>query len=164
MIDDGYIPTLDERIAYREGLITLSRFDPTAPIQGVNPDGSPRELSAIERFTNDLFANTASRVRVHGVGSFVTRELMPIDLEGGWVQQSLSVDNEGRATQVVNCYMGDYPWKVNSDYLFSNGSLWTRQDGLLCFRNYGSNVVNILGIPARAKLLTAIKQSSKGKY
>jgi len=159
MIDDGTVASPAERLLNESGLETLKRFDPSAPIVGMNPDGSVRSLTAIENATNELFNNTITFGKAHALGKVVIRELMPIDLgNGDWIQQSLLVGNDGTVVQLGNRYMGMLPWRVNVDYGRSNGSLLSRHDGLLVYRGYSSDTLyDEVGLLGRTRLWLALK-------
>lgn len=157
MIDDGTVTSPAERLAYQQCLETLGRFDPSAPIVGMNPDGSRRQLTVIEAITNDIFNDTATHGKPNALGNVVVRDLMPIDLtNGNWIQQSIRVEDDGTSVQLGNRYMGMLPWDVNIEYALSNGSLFTRQDGLLVYRDYSTDTVSEIGLMGRTKLWGAL--------
>lgn len=163
MIDDETIASPVERLAYQEGLLTIERFDPNAQISAVTEfgvDGVPRSLTMLEIATNQLFSNQ-DRHRIHAMGSVVFRELMPVDMKnGGWIQQSLHVGENGVSIQLSTRYTGMLPWYVKHEYLRGNGTLFSGIDGRLVHREYGSDVLKRIGFIGATKLLLALKNQS----
>jgi hypothetical protein len=158
MIDDGTIASPAERLEYQQGLETLKRFDPFATVIGMNADGSRRQLTATEQLTNEIFNVTATYGKPYALGNVVVRSLMPIDLtDYNWIEQSLRVEADGTSVQLGNRYMGRFPGVVNTDYINSNGSLFTDTGGVLLYRGYSSDTVGRIGLTGRVRLLNALR-------
>ncbi|MCA9346632.1 hypothetical protein KC960_04025 [Candidatus Saccharibacteria bacterium] len=138
MIDDGYVASEAERIAYEQGRETLARFNPLDEIVGISPDGNERRLNTLERATNEVFLRFGDLARVEASGRIIVRQLLPIAFieEGEWIEQSLFLSPDGRLIQHANFYKGMTKWPVSPGSIMRNGQLWTGRDGKLKLQYY----------------------------